>query len=337
MEAFVKKQVFYNPRVFLEKTLPKEGEILVKVGDRVKPFDVLGFTYVSLTRQRLSVPKDGKILVAEGEKVSYNQPLVKIRRFLGSHEIKSPIPGTVNLLSKAELEIISEPEKYNLISGIEAEAVKIVPRLSVLLKSEATVVRGVWACGQEKAGEVKILKATNEELRTSDLSADDFGKILVFPGALSDAVLKKAKMVGVAGIVCASVESGSKSCQTNLLLTEGFGTAFMTKELADFLATVAVRTAVISPQRRQLLVPGLALDRSVLDEEYPARAEIVKGSRVQILNWPYFGQVGRVSEILESYKFESGLIEPALSVTLENKEEVWVPAVNVLILSGNSV
>lgn len=317
----------------MEKTLPKEGNISVKAGDLVKPFDILGYTFLSLNKRSLSVPQGARIMVGEGESVTYDQVLSKKTRFLRSIILRAPFAGIVHIDSDLQLSLFSPAEKFNLVSGIEARVVKTVEKLSVLLETEAVVINGVWSYGVEAVGEIKIIDTGGQSLTTKDLGADDLGKIVVFYGYVSESVMQKAKTIGVAGIVCASLEKFDHSFPLSVLCTEGFGPAFMPKKLREYLVSFSVRTAVVSPMRQQLIIPGIKDEGLPVEEEMVGRREILPGMLVQVLAWPYFGQEAVVTEIIGDYLFESGISVPALSVRLiESQDLIKIPVENVLIL-----
>lgn len=333
MEAFIKKRVFYNKRIFLEKTLPKEGEILVKVGDKVLPFNVLGLTYLSLASKDVAIPRGSKLMVADGEKVSFDQVLSVKKKFLGRQEVRCPFSGVVEVRPDGGVTVHCPVEKFNLVSGIEAKVVKVCEKLSVLLETDAVVVRGIWAVGSESVGEVKYLENGGEILKTKDLNADDLGKIIIFAGFVSAAVLQKAKAVGVAGIVCGTLESVSGSYPVNIMTTEGFGPARMPASLRQFFSSLPSKTAVLSPQRRSLLIPGLPGEKFPSEEASTGPVQIKPGATVQILSWPYFGQEARVVNLLGPHAFESGIVAEAVSLKLTpSAEEIIMAAANILIL-----
>ena len=333
MEAFVKRKVFYNKRVFLEKTLPKEGEIQVRVGDLVKPFDILGFTYLSLNSRDLKLPEKSRLLVADGEAVSFDQVLAERKGFIKKDIVRAPIAGLVQVNSVSSISINSPAEKFNLISGIEAKVVKVLDRLSVLLETDAVVVSGVWSCGTECVGEIKIIDNDGSYLKTRDLSVDDAGKVIVYFGYVPDPVLQKARTIGVVGVVCGSIELKEHACPINLLATEGFGPTVMPRSLRNFLSSLNLRTAVISPERKTLIIPGLKEETFPEEGGNPRALELKPGMTVQVLVWPYFGQEATVLETLGPHTFESGIASDAVSVKLiETGEEVKISVVNVLIL-----
>ena len=331
MKVFVKKQISYNHLVFLERTPPKEGNITVKVGDLVKPFDVLGHTYISRLQESINLPTGAKILIKDEEDVLNDQVLFKKRGFIRSERGKTHHAGHVSL-KKDKIEIYSQPEKFNLVSGIESKVAKIVEKKSCLLQTEATVVQGIWACGAEVVGEIKVLKKKGETLRTSDLDASIFGKILLYESFLPASILQKAKAIGALGVVCASVES-SQNCPINLLMIEGFGFSRTTGNVSDLFEKLALRTGIISPERKQLILPGLKVESEDERVELEGQTELKKGARVQIIGWPYLGREGIVKDFLTDHLFESGLRAPAALIeTLDSKEQVKVVADNLLAL-----
>lgn len=332
MEAFVKRQVFYNQKFFLEKRLPKSGEVLVRVGDVVKPFDVLGFTYVSRLARKVLVPVGARLLVSEGEMVTADQVLAVRPGFIKKQEILAPLAGTVQLKDR-ELTVLSPPEKFNLVSGIAARVAKVYGKLAVLLEASGTSLKGVWSCGVETVGEIKVLETGGEALKASHLEAQAAGKILVFPGLVSLVVLNKARALGAAGFVCASLELEDKSCPLNVLVTEGFGPAVMPTRLKFFLSTLKIRAALISPARQELIIPDLKIESTTFEPDLPWRRSLNKGDLVQVLNWPHFAQEAEVRQILNDFRFESGINAPTVLVRLiKSGQEVHVPVTNVLLL-----
>ncbi len=334
MEAFVKKQIFYSPMVFLERTLPKEGEIRVKVGDQVAAFDVLAHTYLSLMRKDLVLPKGTQMLVEDGEAVSAGQALAKKSKFLSAQVFKAPFSGSVKILDGGlSLEISSSPERYNLVSGIAAKVVKVVPKLSLLLQTSASLVQGVWASGSEVVGEIRFIEEAVGVSLASKLGPEIVGKIIVCPGFVNDAFLQKAKVLGVAGIVCGALEYRLEQKYLTVLVTEGFGKAEMPKKLVQGIKQFELKTGVISPARRQLIIPNRPSSEPNLFNDFMERREIKVGDNIQILNWPYFSEEAVVVELLGPTLFESSIKEEGLLVKRNRGGElIKVPTVNIMIL-----
>lgn len=334
MEVFVKRQIFYALRVFLEKTLPKRGEILVRTGEAVKPFTVLGHTYLSLFKKRWPLRKGSLVVVGDGAAVAAGEVLAKKSSLMQQELIKSSLSGTARVYEEEGfIEVSSSPERFNLISGIEAKVVKILPRLSVLLQTQATVLQGVWASGPEVVGELSFLDLEENIARTKDLTPEDTGKIVVFPNFVTLGVLQKAKALGLAGLVCAGVEKNSVGEMLPVLTTEGFGPGRMPEKTIRSLKNMGLKTAVISPPRRQLIVPGYQEEDSPLVVSRSEKRELKIGDRVQVLSWPYFPEEGIVNSVFEEIEFESGIKAPGVVVKrIKNSEEVKIPINNILIL-----
>lgn len=334
MEAFLKRQIFYSPMVFLEKTLPKEGEIVVKVGDRVAPFDILAHTYVSLSHKSLRLPPGAKVLVDDGETVAAGQVLARKNRFIGAEVLRAPHSGRVKISEdKMNLKVFSSPERFNLVSGIEAKVAKIVPKLSLLLQAPATLVQGVWGLGPEVVGELQVLEETSRLSLSRGLGPESVGKIIVCPGFVNDIFLQKAKALQVAGVVGAAFENKTDRSFLTVLVTEGFGKAVMPQKLARSLKRAELKTAVISPARRQLIIPDYREPGATLTVNLAESREVAVGDRIQILNWPYFSEEAVVEERLGETLFESGIRAESLRVKrAKNGEVIKIPASNVVLL-----
>lgn len=333
------KRVFYAKNAFLERSLPGEGRISVKVGDRVKPFDVLATSFLSLSKKswRLSL-KEWRVLVSDGDSRGSGDLIAKKKSLipLKTEGLKMPFDGSVNLSSeKSFLKIAarSNPERFNLISGIEAVISKIIDKNSLLLSTEAYLVAGAVSSGREIIGEIRTVGNFDSPLLLSDLEPGLAGKIVVAGSYVSPDALSKAQALGVGAVVAGGVSPQGMRTGLPVLATEGFGRIPMNKKVWDFLFAAQLKTAVVVPFRRQVIVPFRGGDEFKLGENREPVGELKEGSCVQIFSWPYFGYPGVVAKLSSAAKkFPSGIEDLSAGVSLPSGETLDVPVSNLAIL-----
>jgi len=333
------KKVYFTKKAFLERGLPQEGEIVCKVGDTVKPFDILGSTFVSLDKRfyRLNT-KEWSIKVADGASLNAGDILASKKNILPFKKevIRMPFSGSVSILvdkDVGQIDISSFPERYNLISGINAKVNKLIEKTSVLLETEAYVVKTASGVGKEVIGEIKTVGNFDTPLLLSQLSSELTGKIVIGGSFASNEVINKAQALGVSALVVGGISPLTQRMNFTVLLTEGFGRIPISKKVWDYLQTAQLKTAIAVPSRRQLIIPSENGDDNNIGNCEQFVSELRVGGCVQIFVWPNFGFYGEVLETGTSpVKLPSGIEDVLVKVKLETGEIVEVPVSNVGIL-----
>lgn len=333
------KKVYFTKKAFFERGLPQEGEIVCKVGDIVKPFDILGSTFVSLDKRswRLS-SKEWSIKVADGTSLNSGDILAAKKNILPSKKevIRMPFSGSVSILVDKDvgrIDTSSFPERYNLISGITAKVNKIIEKSSVLLETEAYIVKVASGVGREVIGEIKTVGAFDTPLLLSQLSPELTGKIVIGGSFASNEVINKAQALGVSALVVGGISPLSQRVNFTVLLTEGFGRIPISKKVWNYLQTAQLKTAVAVPARRALIIPAEFGDDNNIGDSDQFVGALEVGSYVQIFVWPNFGFYGEVAEVgAGPVKLPSGIEDILVKVKLETGEIVEVPVSNVGIL-----
>lgn len=333
------KKVYFTQKAFFERGLPQEGEIVCKVGDTIKPFDILGSTFVSLDKRfwRLNT-KEWSIKVADGTSLSSGDILASKKNIFSFKKevIRMPFSGSVSILvdkNVGRIDISSFPERYNLISGITAKVNKVIEKSSVLLETEAYIVKVASGVGREVIGELKTVGAFDTPLLLSQLSGELTGKIVIGGSFASSEVINKAQALGVSALVVGGISPLPQRLNFTVLLTEGFGRIPISKKVWNYLQTAQLKTAVAVPARRQLIIPAEFGDDNNIGDSDQFVSPLKVGSYVQVFVWPNFGFYGEVAEVgTGPVKLPSGIEDILVKVKLETGEIVEVPVSNVGIL-----
>lgn len=342
------KKIELSSQNFLERSLPSPGEIRVKVGDIVRPFDIVADTLINLREQTINIktlfktgkdPVDKFLLKREGEGFKRGDVIAEKSGFFGysSKHLIAPFDGVLYHVDRECGEIIlrTNPEKKTLLAGAGGEVVRILENRSVLLNIAAVQVRGVWSGGKTTEGEIIILSSFDQPLDLSKITPEVRGKIIVGGSFISAESLKKAMALGAIGVISgganvlpANLFTDSTFC---LLITEGFGAVPMLESTWRYLKSAQSRTAILIPERKVLLVPEnsqVCATNQIREDQFFGPLSI--GDRVQVFCWPYFGRVGEVIAIDRRKVFPSGVAGEVVKVRLpEEKEDVSVPLRNV--------
>src|SRR3989338_5772563 len=94
-------KVQYRKRTFFERRLPQSGELSCKVGDVVKPFDILGSTFVSVDKRAWRVSTaEWSVKVADGAALSSGDVILSKKSWLPIKRtvVAMPFSGTASVL-----------------------------------------------------------------------------------------------------------------------------------------------------------------------------------------------------------------------------------------------
>ncbi|MFH1565681.1 MAG: hypothetical protein ABIB98_00565 [bacterium] len=295
MRALILKKYKYNKNSFVERRLPSEGTISVKVGDIVKSFSKVGECLYCDKSQEMVF--EGELIKKEGEKVFANETIWVLKR--GVFKVKegkasfSGIIGNVDLDKKTYT--VTRPQRdYNLIAGVSGKIKAVVEGRGVLVETAAISVEGVFGRGKDVSGELAVL-GDYKDVGDDEINKSHTDKILVC-GVLSSYLYSKAKLFGVLGFVCGGVDYElSKSLQgdLSLIVTSGFGQLPMDPLLFDYLKGIVTRFVVMRPSISQFLIPE-EQSLSWTNGVEGVYGDIKEDQIVQIFCHHYYGLTGTV-------------------------------------------
>ncbi len=342
------RKVELSSKSFLERALPTPGAIRVKVGDIVRPFDIVADTLVNLQEQTVNLRtlfKIGKksldeyMRKREGEGFKRGDMIAESWGPLGFQrkQLLGPFDGVIQSVTRetGEMLLRTNPEKKTILAGAGGEVVQILDNRAVLLVIVAVQVSGVWAGGQTVEGELLTLSSFDQPLELAKITPAVRGKIIIGGSFVSFEAIKKAIALGALGIITGGVnvlpEDVFSADYFSLLVTEGFGSVPMLESTWRYLKSAEARTAILIPERNVLLVP----ENAPVCPADPHRPEgyfgpIAVGDRVQVFCWPYFGRVGKVTGLEPKKTFPSGVTGEAVKVSIAGEsEDISIPLRNV--------
>jgi hypothetical protein len=327
-----------------ERLLPVRGEVLVDVGERVEPFEVVAKAYQPGDFRILDVARELSIGEWEAEEYILKEVDAPVRKGeviaskgkLFRRACRSPVDGFIAAISGGRVIIESASAPIELRAYIKGRVVSLMPDYGVVVETIGTLIQGIWGVGGESYGVVKLLsKDRREPLRHETIDISCKGTITVGSSVDEEALLK-AEEVGVRGIVVGSIEAGlvdlAGSLSFPIIVTEGMGRTPMASIAFDLLSANDGKEASISGKMRPEVVIPISPPESLLPPpKYGAPLEI--GDLVKVVRGPYFGSIGEVKALPKrAWRVDSGARLKGAEVELEGEAVVFVPWQNLELI-----
>ncbi len=348
------------------RRLPIKGEVRKKVGDSVSPDDIVAKTNLPGNVQIIKVasqlnigPADilEALKVSEGEQIKKGQLLAQTGGLFGlfKSEIFSPIDGTIESISDVTGQIIMreapipvEIDAYT--SGIVRD---IIPEEGVIIETKAAFIQGIFGIGGEARGILEIIvQDRNDEITPEMLNSSQKGKVIVGGGFIGLEAFKKAISLNISGIVIGGFNyydlkeilgynlgvaiTGSEDINTSLIVTEGYGHIKMSRGTFSLLkenennfcsinGATQIRAGVIRPE---IVIP-VKEDSLKSVKESKIGKGIVIGSLVRVIRAPFFGLMGKVTELPSKLqKMESETLVRVAKINVDD-QDIIIPRSNL--------
>lgn len=357
-------------RIVRHRTLPIDGEVLVKVGQRVRAEDIVARTEVPGDVESVNVvgklgiePEDIRryMLKREGEPVKQNEPLAESKPFIKWFKttVLSPITGTVESISEVTGQVLLRhpPRPVQVHAYIDGVVEEVFERQGVSIVTYSAFLQGIFGLGRECWGILRMkAKSPEDVLDVGGIEKEDAGYIIVAGAFVTVEAVLKAFELGVKGIVTGGLNAsdikrllgrdigvaitGTEDIPTTIIVTEGFGKMTMAGRTFELLKALDGKRASISGAtqiragviRPEVIVPlGEEVPQDVGTKE---REALKVGDVVRVIREPYFGRIGTVSELppeLQPVETESKV--RVLKVRLSDcGEEVLVPRANIELI-----
>jgi hypothetical protein len=356
------------------RILPLRGEVMVEVGRRVEPDDIVANTNLPgdanlvnvaglLSLEPDEVPN--YMLKKVGDTVEKDEPIAMAKSFFGLFKstAKAPMDGTLEDVNKITGQILlrGAPVPVQVRAYVRGEVEEILPGEGCVVQTYGTFVQGIFGVGGETHGNlVKACQSPDQRL-TDDLIKPEHKDCIIVGGNLVTAkALKKAISLGVRGVVTGGFHdqdlrdflgydlgvaiTGHEKLGITLVVTEGFGEVDMAQKTFDILTAHEGHEASINGAtqiragviRPEVVIP---MERSGADIDKGAKKEIHGleiGSLIRVIRVPYFGRIGKVTALPSGPAvLESESKARVLQLVLEGETEpVTVPRANVELIEG---
>ena len=359
-----------------ERRLPLEGEVLVEAGTTVKAEDVVakadlpGNVQLVNVANLLSVPPEEvaeHMLKSTGEAVSEDEIIATTKGLFGlfKSQARSPIDGTIESVSDVTGQVIlrEPPIPVEVKAYTDGRVTAVLPNEGVTVETYGTYIQGIFGVGNETIGNLTVVtESSSDALTPEQIKSEHRDNILVGGSLVTTDAIQKAIQNGVKGIIAGGIDdadlrellgyelgvaiTGSEEIGITLVITEGFGSIAMAEQTFTLLkaregmqtsinGATQIRAGVVRPE---IVIPFVSEDAaSASDAEDGATEGVLEvGSSVRIIREPYFGKLGRVTELpVELQNLETEAHVRVLRVELENGEQTTLPRANVEAIEGS--
>ena len=353
-----------------ERRLPLQGEVLVETGTTVQAEDVVakadlpGNVQLLNVANLLSVPAEEVteyMLKPVGETIVKDEIIATTKGLFGlfKSQARSPIDGTIEAVSDVTGQVIlrEPPVPVEVKAYTDGTVTEIAPNEGVTVETYGSYIQGIFGVGGETVGNLTVaVSSPNDELATEQILPEHRDDILVGGSLVTTDAIQKAIQQGVRGIIAGGIDdsdlrallgyelgvaiTGSEEIGITLVITEGFGSITMAEQTFALLkaregmktsinGATQIRAGVVRPE---IVIPlASETSKTASDAEDDTAGGLLEiGSSVRIIREPYFGKLGRVTELpVELQNLETEAQVRVLRVELEDGQQTTLPRANV--------
>lgn len=257
------------------------------------------------------VPDGARILVKNGQEVTLAD---KIAEFY-----------EINDISTLE-------QKRAIVAGCWGKIKEIKKPKEIFIETVVIKILGAAGNGKFNEGLLKFL-TEREGILTADLITPDLAQSVVVCGVLDEeTVIRKAKDLNLAGIVCGGTHKELFDANQNLALTivEGFGHYGIGEDVWNLLLRFKEKYAIINHDT--ILLPLSPNEQKEETKRLLTEKELQVGDYVRVSGGPKLGTQGKITQI---GKTEETMNNGLKAIMVEIEEAGRVPVNNIEIIDGN--
>mgnify|MGYP001427885300 FL=1 len=328
-------KVLKRTKILKERRLPLKGSVESKVGDRVKPNDIVAKTDLPGNVQIINVANQLNIDASDinqcmiktiGESIHKNDLIAETKGIFGffKSSVLSPVDGTIETISDVTGQVVlrESPIPVEVDAYIEGKVNEVISEEGVVIKTNGVFIQGIFGIGGESRGKIKtIVDSRKSEITKEMITDEEKGKIIIGGSFISIDAYKKAIDCEVAGIVVGGFNyydleeilgytlgvaiTGSEDLHTSLIVTEGYGKIQMGQQTFDLLNSHNGKLASINGAtqiragviRPEIIIPLDSSDASLDSNDFNKSDGMTIDSLVRVIRSPNFGKIGVVKEL----------------------------------------
>ncbi len=334
-----------------ERLLPFEGNVLVRLNQKVGPMDVVAETKWSREHVLINVAStlhlspaaaERMVKCKAGEKLAAGTEIAK-GKGLFPRTVRTPREGTVVAVGNGQVLMETSESKIELRAGVPGTVIEVIAGRGVVIQTAGALIQGVWGNGKIDTGLlINIAEKPDGILSLSRMDVSLRGSILLAGMVKDEDTLQAAAELPVRGLILSSLYPSlipvAREMRYPIMVTDGFGPLPMNSAAYRLLSTNAKRDVTLNAEvfnrytgaRPEVIIP------LPISSEPPASnsSEVfAPGLQVRMRRPPAMGSIGSIVVLKPGLTtLPSGLRAPAAEVKLENGETVIAPLVNLEVV-----
>ncbi|MCA9397805.1 hypothetical protein KC573_03165 [candidate division WWE3 bacterium] len=343
----------------INRSLPPNAQILVKVGDVVRPEKIVGIGRKSAgfrnidAAKVLGVPSNELsqyVTKTPGSYVNKGEVLGEKKSLLGikNKPLISPADGILSDINTDNGVISLEymPEELRVVAGVSGTVTEIDPNgPEITIKTDVLEVKGALGLGKRREGSIHIVGQPDLPLSEKQIGPTWENKIIVGGSLLTRQVLYHCVALKVQGIITGGMHweeyaslIGSRGrfedIGISIILTEGYGNLPMSPKLFQKLQEYEGKFSFIWGGSARLMLPDQkAKERTEFTtEEISKYVVLEEGMKVRLMTLDHHGEFGTIKKLDEQVHLENGVITDVATIELYNGETKVVPATSFEVI-----
>lgn len=341
-----------NPLVKIRRNrvLPVDGTVLVRVGQKVAPGEILAETLIPTKHVLVDVfhalglrdAEEAEKLIDRhvGDLVDKHDIIAETGG-LFSRVIRAPMPGKIISIKNGQVLLEVESRKVVVQSGFAGHVVEILKDRGAVIETNGTLIQGVWGNGLIGYGPfVMDAETIDQELTPSSLGINTRGTVLAAAWCEQEESLLLAGTLPIAGLILGSMSPRLIPCALNqnypILLLEGFGRIAINNLAKDLLLECAQKEMSLNAVKWDHYSgfrPEVSIALQSDGSAEKVSADFVEGQKVRIHSSSYAGKTGILTAINAGKTIlPNGLRTNTASVLFSNNEKTIQPFSNMDIV-----
>jgi hypothetical protein len=332
--------------------LPRGSVPRVLAGQNVKATEILAVAEAACEHRILNIAKmlgvEPRRIISflirrEGDNVLAGDLIATRRKFLRKIRVTSPIDGSIIHIEEGQMLIEGKRTRIEVEATTPGKVINIEPEKHIEIETTGALIQIAWGCGDFVWGTLKVMDDDPSiETNPDQFSIDHRGAIVAIGSPLTEEFLSNASDIRVRGIIASSMHASLipklEEVDFPVGLTQGFGKMPMSDRVLNLLKTYNGRDIALEVgeggdwrnKRPEIIIPLASSQEPVALEERPGKLQLAKGQRVRILQAPYWGEIGTVTEVIgEPRQLASGLWSKGVNVETADGAAVFVPFANL--------
>jgi len=357
-----------------ERILPLKGQVLAKIGDKVKAEDVVAETLLpgkvvpfNLANKLGVTPAQlaGYIKIEPGQQITKSTVLAQTKGIFGlgfmKSEVLSPVDGEVESVSAVTGQVLlREPRiPVQVKAFMDGIVTNVIEGEGVIIENKSAYIQGIFGIGGETVGQLHMLADTPDAVIDAGIITEACRDKIVVAGAFVDYhTIEAARKHGVKAIITGGIDdqdikkllgydigvaiTGHEKIGLTIVCTEGFGKITMARKTFDLLkafngrkTSIHGRTQIRAGVIRPEIIIPLEFDEKELVVKEASMPVLEPGTLIRVIRQPHFGRIAKVTALPEELtKVESETLVRILEAEFDDGTRLSMPRANVEVIDS---